>query len=298
MMIHYLKLEPADREAFLPLTYRSYRKELMDNQAAIAYGAVAFGSVPVGLVLAIAETEEAGSVKILSIYVVPKFRRCGIGRELLHRLEKTLTEQGMRQIYCRFGAEEDGDASLSRLVSRGGWEAPRPGYKLYRVDLEKLLSGNRLLRKIKTPRGFTLTRLTDMTCKDKENFKASLSEEEQKEWVGFDPFRPGISYEPETSLVLRDAEGIAGWVITEQTEPGSLAYPVLYVRPKYRKTRLAFVLMAFALCRQAEIGLPISICKIGLSNGAMLNMFAKRFAFAVIKKNTIMVTRKLLDTGC
>lgn len=85
-------------------------RELISSRGALAYKSLAAGSVMVGFAIGLVEGDGTGHVVVLG--VAPEWRRRGIGRELMRRLEHGFRRRGVTLFHLEVRTTNDGARRL------------------------------------------------------------------------------------------------------------------------------------------------------------------------------------------
>jgi GNAT superfamily N-acetyltransferase len=256
--------------------------------------ALAGGIVPIGLVLAAANPENPCEADILSIFVNKNFRNKGICKSLLETIEADLVKSGFKKIFIIYNYKTSATGIyLKKALSKNGFSDPENRYFLFKVNVQLLRSGN-FFKKSSLIDKYNFFKFADLGKDDCNDFLGCQTEDEKNEWIGFNPFGYLNILEPCNSIGIKINNEYAGWVITVKNGENSLAYSVLFVRKKYRKTPVAVALMKKSLLLQYENNFTIATCLIQNENIPMLNMFNKRFGYALIEENQSVISSKFI----
>lgn len=197
--------------------------------------------------LALALPGPSGQFELLSIYVVPIFRRMGFGAAMLRAVEDDFRAGGFRLgvHFLRVGERDQGKA---RFFCAGGWSRP---------VVDKLVCQSTMCQAFQTPW------LTGAALPDRYRIVdwSSLSDaqrdalrEEIAEKVGDDtnPFVYEQDYHSPTSVALVEADSCAvrGWVITHRLDDRTLRWTCSFVQARLQATALIRALWLGVALRQ------------------------------------------------
>src|SRR5690348_12535497 len=147
-----------------PFTFPAYEAEWAPDTRHVAVAAFS-DSEPVGLALAIVHASSQRA-DLLSLFVAGAFRRRGIGRSLMARLEALLTG---RRVPVMTGSWAEGGPSipaLERLLVGCGWMPPAPRMLMFQADLDRLRAA-RWVRQAELPPEFSLVSWTEVHASDR-----------------------------------------------------------------------------------------------------------------------------------
>ena len=253
------------------LKYRALYRNLGQEAALFAIGA-SYHNEPIGA--AIAEMYADTPPTILDLQVASAFQGAGVGLDLLTRMEKTVRDRGRNEIRIYYRSDSPSAPALERMLARRNWPAPQVAEYLFAAD-QRIVNAPWMTR-YKLPPSFTVFPWTALTADERW-----LIEERQRllKWVpwavwplDFEPL------EPRTSLGLRHAGEVVGWVITRLTAPDTLAYEALFVSPEYEFLSRGVALLAEAIRRQYALGVHKGAWAVLADNAPMLKFVERRMA--------------------
>lgn len=246
-MIEVAPVAPAEWADHAPMTYPAYRHLPRALPAeTVALAATAFGR-PAGLLLA--QHRAGGIVELLSVFVVPAWRRQGVAEKLLAALEAAARGAGAQRLAVIFSRPQPGGEALEKLLRRAGWGEPRLRMLIAEGSLRRFMQEPWLRRPPRLPAGCEIFSWSELTAAERARLQAG---EGQLGWHGpeLSPFAIEPA-EPETSVGLRWRGEVAGWAITHRIVPGYLRYSSLFVHASCRPLGLGIPLIATAIRRHA-----------------------------------------------
>ena len=86
-----------------------------------------FAISPSGMCFAIASNVSSQTAKIISLLVLPEFRRQGIGTKLLVYLEKELKKQGTQELTLAYESSHLTRVALEKILKKLEWRSPIGG---------------------------------------------------------------------------------------------------------------------------------------------------------------------------
>lgn len=282
-MYQIQNIDPSDVTLYEKFTFPRFwdllRKE---DQVSIVAGAVSCYGYPAGLVLA--EAMGGGQTgKIHSLFVAPRFRNLGFGKELLFFAEEKLREKGCSELEICFIDDGGSTSAIKSILSKCGWVEPELDREINKIDVFSL-SKEGWLHRYHLPAAYTIIPWPDILPAKIEELKTL----EHKWYPGYaSPFKDQpVSPHFSTSFWLRRQEEIVGWVITRLTAPDTLYYDILFVREDLQATGRGVQLLAEALKAQFREGIPFGAHMVmhaaGFSNQSLIRFTERRLKpFAV-----------------
>lgn len=251
----FVPLDIAKATLYEKLTYPIFRPRLgnlIPNSSMVAVG-VHSSSKPAGLVLA--ECNRSWG-EILSLFVVPEHRHCGLGKALLSSIEQEIYRRGCSQAKLIYMAS-DTTPYLEQILARCNWSAPQPRML---VGSSTCMSGDNtpLVSAIKDclnryflPPAFSLFPWMELTSLERE---AIQKQQGNLRWYPdiLCPFKEEDIIEPCNSLGLRYQDQVVGWVITHRVAVDTVRYTSLFVRQDLQRLGRAIPLLLTSFLLQSE----------------------------------------------
>ena len=225
-------------------------KALLDSGAKLAVIGAAEGSKAVGAACGYAD--EDGCFNILGIYVAPKYRKKGIGTELLNAVAETAkgVKKGIpvRLAFCEGDAEAE---SLLAFMKALGYKETDRGERLYRFTVGDLKNKAYFPAKYKNPH---LKSFAEMRSEEIKKIAVRTAQRHRdmpedgftsarvKKDCSFAYFRNGI---------------VKGYLVCDDTSGGELTVSALFVRDKFA---MAGLLRAFASAIKAKHKAATLVC--------------------------------------
>lgn len=222
--------------------------------------------------LAIAERDAAGGARLLSLMVVPAWRRRGIGTGVLARLMAFLAEEGIRPLEARYKATPLTAAALEPILARLGWLPPRTDLLLLEGRAEELAA---------------------VTWADRHPIRApymavpwgELGPERHQAIAGrmrlvegpLAALEPGDP-DPGLSLALLHQGEPVGWVTLQRVGPEAVRYTSLWVEEAHRGRARGLALLHGAFRRQRNAGLPVARAAIAIHQAPLLRLLRRHLA--------------------
>jgi hypothetical protein len=214
------------------MTFPLYRPLLLLPHLAerrIALGATRDGeAVGLGLV----ELLPDGDANVRSVYVADAHRRQGLGTALLERLEAETAARGRRELTAVYMAGEPNVPAIERMLARRGWETPRLRMYVLRSNLESIDRAPWMHRHRLGPE-FELFPWKDLTPAERDGMLRRQAEHPVSREVF--PFTFSPDFEPHTSLGVRRAGEVVGWVVNHRYDERTLRFTASYMRDEFQK---------------------------------------------------------------
>ncbi|MBG1259741.1 GNAT family N-acetyltransferase [Nostoc commune] len=255
-------------------TYRSRLKMLDSNESIIAVG-VYLGSQPVGLVLAETSTDRK-SAEILSLFVVPEQRGCGLGKTLLTYLEEELYQHGFLQINLVY-VPNSTTPRLEKILKQCNWSSPQLRMLVCSAPIINIKSASWLKLADVLPPGYSIFPWIELTQQEKESIQ---TQQVKSAWYPqiLSPWTETEMIEPLNSLGLRYENQVIGWMITHRIALDTIRYTKLFVREDLQPLGRAIPLLAKAIRLQLETKEDSkAVFTVLANNTPMVKFIYKRF---------------------
>jgi GNAT superfamily N-acetyltransferase len=245
-----IQLEPLDYSGLGELRHLTYPAvwSVVASRFAQTVRGVAARTSDVTAGLALAVPGPAGQFELLSVYVLPMFRRMGFGGAMLGAIEQEFRTCGFN-LGVHFLRVAERDQGNARFVMATGWTRPVV---------------NKLICFSTVPHAFRTPWLVEARLPDRYRVVdwRSLSADQRASIVDVggqgisDDVNPFI-YEQDsdalTSVALVDAEGgaVRGWVITHRLDASTLRWTCSFLQPQLQATALMRALWLEVARRQS-----------------------------------------------
>lgn len=237
--VAYRRLEPPVDEAFGSMTFPAFRHMLSleptvrhpdqgDERVVLPLAVGAWhGDEPVGLVLADRPTEEQRedfAPKVQSLYVVPEFRRRGVGTGLMATMEELLAELGHPEVHATYMTGKRSVEAVETILEKRGWTPPETRTVTLRFTPEQALQ-TRWFGKVDLPEDdYEIFPWTELTDEERARLKRSNAE---SRWIaeGLEPWRHDHhGFDPISSLGLRYRGEVVGWVVNHRVDEETVRF--------------------------------------------------------------------------
>jgi GNAT superfamily N-acetyltransferase len=247
---HLLRLEPAPRHP-----------EQGDDRLVepVAFVARAAGT-DVGLVLAELPLAAPGSAaeieagpEVLSLFVAADHRSQGHGTALLARLEAHVRERGFPDLKAVYMGGRPGNGALERVLAKRAFSVP----SVRTVTLRFTPRGARntpWYGRVRLSDEYQIFPWSELLAEERAEIRRSQAE---KPWIppGLEPWmHDRHSFDPVSSLGLRHAGRVVGWLINHRISPGSVRFTCSFMRKDLGRRGRILPLYTAALQRLEEAG--------------------------------------------
>jgi uncharacterized protein (TIGR03032 family) len=185
---------------------------------------------------AIAERLNSEEAELISLFVLPEYRRQGIGTRLVAYLERELAQQGYEEIVLSYSTNTITNAALEPLLQKLHWQPHQTNLVLGKTATEKIAQAP-WLNKFPLPPAFEVFPWLDAG-------------------LGLPRGVESHRLEPLNSLGLRYREEVIGWVFTHRVALDTIRYTTLSIAEPFEKRGRGISLLAEAIRRQVNSGVP------------------------------------------
>ena len=250
-MYKFVTVNTATATSYERLTYPTFRPRLraLDHDCSTVALGVHLDSQPIGLILAETSTERK-SAKILSSFVIPEHRRCGLGKTLLTYMEAELYRRGCLHVDLVYLSNTTTPA-LEQILKRCNWSIPQPRVLKCFSSRDNIKDASWLKLYNALPSSYTIFPWLELTLQERE-----LIQKQQASYPWYPevlcPFEDEENIEPLYSLGLRYQNQVVGWMITHRVSIDTVLYTSLFVRQELQRLGYAIPLLATAIRLQLE----------------------------------------------
>lgn len=310
-------LMPEDIAAATEMTFPTFRPLLtpcLAGEAHDGFEVIALvardGDIPVGLVLAQAplaaaadggDAEQPETARLLSVSVVPGWRRRGVATRLMRSLEEALIQRGCTRLTTGYTTRMPAWQPFERLLDACRWPAPEATLLMSMGLVDNMMKAPPpwLAAPREMPPGFELFEWSQLGAEERAQLQREVDNREIP--GGLSPLGDEEIIEPDISVGVRHNGEVIAWMIVIRSPwvPDALCYRSQYVRPHLRGTQaLGPLTLAEALRRHAASPIkevrPVGTFGMSFKNAAkMLNFFRKRlapFCFSTYESRAAMKT--------
>ena len=209
----------------------------------IAYGAEYFDT-QCGAIFARLKREPDGiECEVTSFFVLPFFRKKGVGSGLLNALQNKLKQLNIKKIKVNAITSEKNIELLEEFLIKRGFSKARLLTEVYMFDPKVLINENKLIKSILNS-DFELPEKIEFLPKN-EVREELLEKVRNKEGIDYpdvlSPFANEFNLDDEcTQFAVFDDKEIVGWMTALRTPENSILYRSLFVREDYRKSALGY----------------------------------------------------------
>lgn len=271
-----LTIQPLDGHSllrFILLLETGLRRSILDRQddpGQRVLGASFLGQ-PVGVAVVHVDSEAAA---LTDLYVLPNYRRGGIGRRLLAAVEEQVRRAGVSRMQTHYKADEQ-TPHFERLLAGQGWDPPIVTGELFWTRCAVAFGPWVSRYRFRPPYSFFAW--PELTAAERDR----LLERGAAGWYppNFSPFsRPDDAWDPLSSVGLRRKGEVVGWCLTVRESQGQMLVDILFVDPPLQRLGKGFMLVGEVIRRYCADGGDYAYWRVNPRNEAMLRWSRKAFA--------------------
>jgi GNAT superfamily N-acetyltransferase len=227
---------------------------------------------PVGLLLAELPTAVRPSAELLSLFVAPDFRGRSLASRLLAELEIDLVNRGVRRITGSYMTGKPAIAALERVFAKSGFSAPVVRTVAVRFTPEEAARTD-WYRRARLPADGEIFPWSELTGAERAELRRSQAEEN---WIHpeLEPWNFDQHCDPVSSVGLRRAGKVVGWVINHRIAAGMVRFTISFVRRDLARRGGIFPLYVASLERLKGTGVTCTF--VTASNFESMNRFVLR----------------------
>ena len=272
-----LILEPGLRGALL---------QSLGDETQLIFGATYWGQ-PAGVAV-FHLVKEFGLLS--DIYVLPTYRRVGIGMGLLAAGESAIAQANLGRIKTLYRPNEQTPA-FEALLLKQGWQPPRTSHIVFWTTRELDALNLEWVQKLRFEPPYEVVSWPSVTEADLKAIAKLVEEGRCPSFLS--PFgRPMDAWDGETSFVLRHEGDVAGWVCTVREAPLRLLIDILFVYPP--RQRLGKMLIGEVTRRCWQIGMEDMYWRVAPDNAPMLEWSRRSFPNTILDEYEEWVSEKEL----
>ena len=268
------RLDKQSMPSFLLLMQPGERRRIWEernNPAQIVLGASLLGQ-PAGIAVG---TVNGSTASLSDLYVLPIYRRGGIGGALLAGLEEAAIQSGTEKISVLY-RQDDHTPAFGRVLAKGDWQTPTLSHIVFWTTRERDALSLDWVQKYRFRAPYEVVPWPEVT----EDERHLIARRGEAGWYPPDlsPFgRPTEAWDPETSLGLRYHGEIVGWVLNVREAPLQLLIEILFVDPPLQRLGKGFMLIGEVTRRCWQIGMQDMYWRAAPDNEPMLRWSRKAF---------------------
>ncbi len=221
------------------------------------------GSLTVGLAVADLDGTQA---HVRSFFVEPSHWGRGLGSGLAAALEDAVRGRGAKRIEAMYEGTSPAAGAAARVAERRGFQPSQPSTLVCRAS-ERMRSAPWMKRPLS--RLYHIFPWGELSDAERAQLKAARYP------AALTPF-PDEPVELLNSLGLRRDGHVVGWMLTHRLGPELIRYTSLFVDPGERALGPGMALLAEAIRRQLDNGVPFGIFGIGEANEPMIRLVRRR----------------------
>lgn len=277
-------------DAVAHLTFPVLREKLI-GKTGVRLAIASDGSFPCGLAVGVPGPN--ADFELASLYVLPLYRRQGLGSRLLQQLEQAFVEEGVR-LGASYVTVKPEDQSPLLFLRASGWSQVRVIGLNCRTTLTNAFETSWLV-KARLPDPFEIIGWEEVDEAQRNDILAAVGD-----WAPRDlnPFLfEGDAHLP-TSVALRDKRDgrIRGWIITHQIGPDLIRWTCSFVAPELQHQGMIIPLWLACATRQKALNTASRFCfTVFMEQTRMAKFVARRMKPKLEEMNySCMVLKNLL----
>jgi GNAT superfamily N-acetyltransferase len=278
------------------LTFPSLRQRIQTQRLhePLFTVAVCRGAEPVGLALAHAAPNQK-TAEMISLYVRRDHRGRGLSRPLLAGMERLLVRQGCRNVQLAYRADWPARPLLEHRLRQLGWTPPVGNLMLGKFNVPEAADVWREspLCQMRLPEGFQIISWTEVTQTELESLAGRDSGGDSEALA---PLEEPERIEPLNSLALRHRGQIIGWIVTHRLDARTIQYTRLHVDPPHQRLGRGLPLLAAAIQKQIEAGIPLGVFQVRADNPRMQQLIHRRLLTCLVTWTESRRSEKQLDS--
>jgi len=266
------RLDDQTLPPFLLLMQPGERRRIWEerkNPAQIVLGATLLGQ-PAGIAVG---TVNGASAGLTDLYVLPVYRRGGIGGALLAGLEAAAIGAGAEQIGAVYRPNAQ-TPDFEAILAKRGWQPPTLSHIVFWTTRERDALNLDWVQQYRFEPPYEVVSWPGVTEADLQAI-AKLGEEGRYPPALSPAARPLDAWDGETSFVLRHEGNVAGWVCAVREAPLQLLIDILFVYPP--RQRLGKMLIGEVTRRCWQIGMEDMYWRVAPDNAPMLEWSRRSF---------------------
>jgi GNAT superfamily N-acetyltransferase len=245
-----IRLESLDCAGLSGLRHLTYPAvwSVVANRFALTVRGIAARTTDTIVGLAVAVPGPAGQFELLSLYVLPIFRRMGFGAAMLGEIENEFRANGF-QLGVHFFRVAERNQENARFFVASGWSRPVVNKLICRSTIQHAF-GTPWLVEACLPQRYRVVEWCSLSADQRAAIPLVAGDGLNDD---INPFLYEQGSDEATSVALIEAEDgvVRGWVITHRLEPGTLRWTCSFLEHRLQATALMRALWLEVARRQS-----------------------------------------------
>jgi ribosomal protein S18 acetylase RimI-like enzyme len=258
------------------LTFPSLRQRAQSQTLAAPLHALAATHRGETVGLAIARPADAeASAELISLYVRRDHRGQGLSVRLLTGMERLLSRLGYAKVRLAYRGDWPSAPVVAAILRRRHWTAPEENLLLGKFSIAENAAtwSHSRINRVTLPEDFHLISWSELSQAE----IAGLQDEgEPSSSADLAPLSEPDRIERRTSVALRHQGRVVGWMITHRLDDQTIQYTRLHVAPQFQRLGRGLPLLAEAIRRQIDAGIPFGVFQVRCDNPRMLQLVRRR----------------------
>jgi GNAT superfamily N-acetyltransferase len=262
---------------------RSHKQLLLQTTPNMVAWAAEEKGCSVGLAIALLTPNES-SANLISLFVHSAYRRQGVGRELLSKLQKDLKTKGCQRVVSDYLIEKETEEQVDRFLQRNGFPPSETALYVFIGDISRM-DGLSWFHSFKLPREYSIFQWCQLRAEERAEIECGL-----EAWYpsALSPFHDEELMDHDHSVGLRYKGKVIGWVIMQRLASNMLLYKTLFVKQEFQRLGRGLA-MVIEMIRRTQLvnRIPFGTMAIEPKNEGMLRIVRSRFIPLVIREKVI-----------
>lgn len=247
----FLRVDPAKLDASALDEYKKFiSPELLRNIDNDSFFIIAFsGEKPVGLAF-ISWKKIMKTGELYSLFVLPDFRRQGIGSQLFGKFQEEIKAQSKTGLITTiYPQDEETAPAWEKILKNHGWTGNRP-FMIRCLFDGPAFNPPWINLPLNFPDSFQEFPWGELTENEKKRLYERYVEGHFSQVIS--PFNEEDRIELINSLGLRHEDEVVGWMITHRVAPDTIRYTALFINREYHFHTFSIKLLVDAIHLQKK----------------------------------------------
>lgn len=218
------------------------------------------------------------------VFVPPKYRRIGIAKAMLNKLEDEAVKKGAKMLFTVLQQNASNIDPIQSLLEDSGYEPPKPAFTVYRSLCREICDNIYWIKEYPVKE---LYESDTVRQGEFELFKWNLLNEEDVRYLNSGverefpywvcPLGRDEHIRKDISIGIRHFGRLIGWVVTEHNGEDELYFRASFIKEEYRGTKLYVMVFATILQLQEREGIKYTTTHVSSDNKRMLRFMGHAF---------------------
>ncbi len=283
MKFEILPVPATHRAALSSMTFPTYQPLLQPTSPAASHllclVAESAEGEAVGLLLGLPDAEQTHGFTLLSIFVQPAARRCGIGTALMKSCQEICQRHGVQRIETTW-TDKPSARPIENILASTGWSPPAMRMLSGKLNLAATLSHpSTWCVPVPLPPGARYLPWHEVTADQRRRLIQTQSE---SPWIPEDLYPIRVEslgpVEPHSAIALEMDGEIVGWSLPQPLRPGLVRGTASFVRTDLQRRGRMIGLMHESFTRAIAAGYTTGVWTTPLHHPSMIRLIHRRIA--------------------